>query len=182
MVFWNFPLCYWVCLFFKHLFEPCRYLMLSSDVLVWRADSINNFYEANRRILQLTISSARQAKNESMKCAVFDCPSNSTVIGTNLIGNNTSFSDEVKNKKNESVKNNVIGSDCHIGKSKLIGCVLFSNVVIGNNCVLENCILANHSRVEDGCEMNNVLVAASQTVQTKSKLSHETVKKIVQFQ
>ena len=154
--------------------------MLESSDLAWRADSVNNFYEANRKILQLMLTSQKR-KCESSRNA-FECPASSFLAGTNLIGLSSTFGDQNKGKVSEWLKNNIVGQDCKIGKSKLTGCVVFNDVVIGDSCVLENCVLANSCVIGDGCELTNVLVAASQTVQSKSKLSNETVKKLVQFQ
>ena len=156
--------------------------MSSTDSFVWRANSVTNYFEANRRVLDKMLVMHRQRNKMTDYDQMFSCPINSKLLGDNLISSSVTF-EESDDQFTKDVHKSILGADCSVGKGiKLTNCVLFTTVKIGNYCKLENCIFGSQSVIEDGCELSNVVVAASQKVKSKSKLSNETIKQIVHFQ
>lgn len=166
------------------LLRPVRYLMTTEDQFVWRADSLVNYFEANKAVAESIIS------NSNFSITAF---SSSKVkpkrVASNIVGENTFFGEKPDDtagksaKKKLTIEKSVFGNNCTVGKSAIISnCVIFDNVKIGDGCKLTNCVLASSCTVGDNCDLSSVVVAAKEEVAPKTKLSNETIKETANFQ
>ena len=158
--------------------------MASENQFVWRADSLVNYFEANKAVVESIIS------NSTFSNAAFShCKVKPRRVASNLVGEHISFADKSEDagskggKKKLNIEKCVFGNNCSVGKSvTLSSCFIFDNVKIGNNCKLSNCVLAASCNIGDFCDLSGVVVGAKEDVAPKTKLSNETIKETANFQ
>jgi len=119
-----------------------------------RINTVQNFYEINRRILAgTTYSMPADSKDRSL------IDQKAQISTDSIIGESTQVSERT------AIKKSVIGRHCIIGKMvKINSCVLLDHCVIEEGAKLEGCILGRNTQVGSKAELTRCVTQAGYEV------------------